>query len=117
MTILKSTRTIKFESIRKAHLLWYSFAHNYMLRNQKAVMFQCNICGTNNVGYPINVYDREKPSCSTCGSNMRARTIIDLLITRFYGEEQILPEIQTQKHITGLGISDWAGYADLLSKK
>ncbi len=117
MTILNNTNVTRFELIRKAHLLWYSFAHNYMLRSQKAVMFQCNICGTHNVGYPIDVYDRERPSCSKCGSNMRARTIISLLTTRLYGGDQILSEVQDRKYIIGLGISDWAGYADLLSKK
>ncbi|MFW8601254.1 class I SAM-dependent methyltransferase [Desulfobacterota bacterium M19] len=117
MSIVRNTRAMRFELIRKVHLLWYVFAHNYMLRNKKTIMFQCNICGANNVGYPIDVYDREKPSCLKCGSNMRARTIVDLLTTRLYGDDQILAEIQNKRHIRGLGISDWPGYADLLSKK
>jgi len=107
----------KFHLIRNLHLIWYKFVvfrYKFLNRNN---IFSCNICGTESDRAEIDIFDREKTSCTHCGSNLRSRTIIDILANNLFGKSISLVDFPVDKSIKGLGVSDWIGYADLLSKK
>jgi len=80
--------------------------------------FQCNICGNFNPDIPINIVkNREAQSCQKCKSSLRMRSVIHALSMELFGKNIILPDFPEDKSITGIGMSDWEGYAGLLSKK
>lgn len=79
------------------------------------IRFRCNICG-NNI-YSIGNPDRESLTCPMCGSVSRFRVVIHALSSELFNESYILPDFPTRPDIRGIGISDWEGYAILLSKK
>lgn len=76
--------------------------------------FQCNICGSESMFNPQDDW-RETPSCTTCGSSVRMRSLIHVLTMRLFEESRVLAEMEPQS-LTGLGMSDWAGYADQLER-
>jgi len=78
--------------------------------------FTCNICSQTN-SVPVVEFHREVPSCSACGSNPRFRAIIHVLTTELTGRSTTLDELSAQHHITGIGLTDWEGYASRLSNK
>jgi hypothetical protein len=117
MKIIESIRLKKFEIIRQSHLAWERFIIKNLKQHKQKISFQCNICGKINLEYPIKVYSRETPSCSSCGSNMRARSIVDILTNKLFGESLILSNCPETKEIYGLGMSDWIGYSTLLALK
>lgn len=115
--IIRQLKKYKFHLIRDLHLIWYGlvvFKHKFP---NKTINFLCNICGKENEGTEIDVFDREKASCRHCGSNLRARGIIDVLSNQLFGNSIALVDFPVDKSIKGLGVSDWIGYADLLSLK
>jgi SAM-dependent methyltransferase len=61
--------------------------------------------------------DRELPSCPGCGSTVRWRSIIRTLSLELFGESLALPDFPHRPDIRGLGMSDWDGYAQTLSRK
>ena len=79
--------------------------------------FLCNICGKKSVSPEVRLHGRETPSCSRCGSNRRFRSIIAALSLELFGEIVPLSDFSPSKKITGIGLSDWEGYAVLLSRK
>lgn len=78
--------------------------------------FQCNICGSQSLFEPQGDW-RESPSCTGCGSSVRLRGIVHVLTARVLGESVVLADVQPNKAITGLGLSDWEGYADRLADR
>jgi len=86
------------------------------MNHEKMIDFQCNICG-NFCQSPLSNLGREIPSCPVCGSTVRMRSIIHILSTELFGESIILPEFPYNNNITGIGMSDWFGYATPLAKK
>ncbi|MBA2339395.1 MAG: methyltransferase domain-containing protein [Pyrinomonadaceae bacterium] len=60
---------------------------------------------------------RETAFCKSCGSTMRTRAIIHILSTELFGESLILPDFPVRTDITGIGMSDWDGYALMLARK
>ncbi len=78
--------------------------------------YRCNICGqpcetkTTELG-------RETPSCLGCGSTVRMRAIIHMLSMELFGESLALPDFPIRPDITGIGMSDWDGYAIPLAHK
>ena len=78
--------------------------------------FVCNICGQSNQT-DMNFISREAPSCSNCGSTVRMRGMIHALSIALFGEPMPLPDFPTDKSLTGIGMSDWVGYANRLEKK
>lgn len=86
------------------------------LQSLKTHRFQCNICGENNIEFLQYITNREYPSCSSCGSNLRFRSLISALIQCLYDKQQVLTDISSNKSISGLGMSDWNGYAKPLSQ-
>lgn len=78
--------------------------------------FSCNICGRGSSAEMAEL-DREKPSCESCGSNVRWRAIVHLLSVGLFGRSLALPDFPVRRDIVGVGMSDWDGYAVPLSRK
>src|SRR6478672_1043171 len=76
--------------------------------------FTCNICGTAN---PAAQLGRESPGCNACGSSMRTRSLIHVLSLELFGISLPLPHFPRVKSLRGLGLSDPAQYANLLTEK
>lgn len=81
------------------------------------IEYRCNICGSKN-RLEKQQFHRELAICQRCGANARFRGIIHVL-GNLLGEDEGKPlqEWPTRKHICGVGMSDWPGYANLLNKK
>lgn len=78
--------------------------------------FKCNICGSVNTSR-ISGLGREIPSCTECGSTLRFRSIVHLLSSHLFGKSLPLNEFPDAKHIKGIGMTDWWGYASILERK
>lgn len=59
---------------------------------------------------------REDPSCTWCGSNVRFRSIVDLVSRHFFQQSLTLSDFPVRREISGVGLSDWEGYATPLSR-
>jgi hypothetical protein len=80
--------------------------------------FVCNVCGHYNRGAPMEeVSNRESPSCIACRSSLRMRSVVYALAIELFGTPLVLPDFPVDKTLTGLGMSDWDGYARTLQKK
>lgn len=79
--------------------------------------FTCNVCGSVVRDCPDEKIDREKASCPSCGSTVRVRSVVHLLSVALFGRSMPLPDFQNDKAISGIGLSDWHGYAERLSAK
>ena len=77
--------------------------------------FTCNLCGAAN--RREGGFDREQPSCSSCGSNVRMRGLLRALSLELFGVNLTLPEFPRVKSLRGLGTSDGVQYADALAAK
>ena len=60
---------------------------------------------------------REGGACTSCGSNLRFRSIISALSQRLYKKDISLSEFPLSKDIKGLGTSDAPHYADRLAER
>lgn len=78
--------------------------------------FRCNICGEEQVKQ-LSTMERDTPSCYSCGSTIRVRSMIRALSTEIYGKNLILNEFPRRSDIFGLGMTDWDNYANILSRK
>jgi len=80
--------------------------------------FQCNVCGHINEDIPLKIVsNREAQSCQQCGSSLRMRSVMYALSVELFGKCIILPDFPEDKTITGIGMSDWEGYAKRLEEK
>jgi hypothetical protein len=79
--------------------------------------FVCNVCGTEVSDCPLDAIDREVPSCPSCQSTVRFRSIVHLLSLALFKRSMPLPGFPRDRAIVGLGLSDWEGYANPLSDK
>jgi len=88
----------------------------FLISSETKVRYQFNICGW--IGsVPVSVASsRELPSCCGCGSNLRFRSIISVLIKELSGGVSILTSQIANKSILGIGMSDSDIYAQPLSK-
>ena len=76
--------------------------------------FTCNICGTAN---PVLKLGREIAGCESCGSSVRTRGLLHALSLELFGVSLALPDFPRVKSLRGMGMSDPAQYANLLSAK
>lgn len=67
--------------------------------------YRCNICGEPNE-VPRQDFDREKPSCSKCGSSVRLRALALLIAEELAGAPLALPDLPVLKALEGIGMSD-----------
>lgn len=84
--------------------------------NGLETQFVCNVCGTPNPA-PSGGFDRERPTCTSCGSNVRMRGLLHALSTELFGASLTLPEFPRVKALRGLGLSDSVQYADALAAR
>ncbi|HEY8683203.1 MAG TPA: methyltransferase domain-containing protein [Rhodanobacter sp.] len=80
------------------------------------IVFHCNICDRENHA-DLPRLTREDPSCSKCGSNVRLRSIVQILTTELFGHSLRISEIPRSADLAGIGLSCWNVYADLLARK
>lgn len=78
--------------------------------------FKCNVCG-NRCSHPAAALARESPSCGGCGSTVRMRFMVHALSCALFGRSLALPDFPVDASLLGVGMSDWLGYADPLSRK
>jgi SAM-dependent methyltransferase len=76
--------------------------------------FTCNIC---NSRCGAETLDREIPSCSKCGSNVRFRWIVHALSTELFGRSLPLKEFPRDRKIRGVSLSDWGPIAKVLARR
>jgi SAM-dependent methyltransferase len=78
--------------------------------------FVCNICGQRNQ-LPKQPFEREAPSCSTCGSSVRVRGLLHTLSNELLGVSLALPDFPRVPSLHGLGLSDASYYGERLREK
>ena len=83
---------------------------------ERKVRFRCNICGSVST-VPAAALQREVPSCTRCGSTVRTRAVVHLLITELFGRSMTIPELPPRADLVGIGLSDTEHYAKRLSDK
>jgi DNA-directed RNA polymerase subunit RPC12/RpoP len=75
------------------------------------ISFKCNLCGRENA-LPRHLKHRELLNCSNCGSSARVRGVIYALQREILRDTQTsLRDVSPRKHLRGIGMSDWTGYA------
>lgn len=79
------------------------------------IEFTCNICGMANRA--SEKLDREKPSCASCGSNVRFRGLMEALSLELFGARLAIADFPRIKSVRGMGLSDSKSYADRLAQK
>lgn len=79
------------------------------------IVFHCNICDREN-HVDLHQLTREEPSCSKCGSNVRMRSIVQVLTTECFGHSLRISEIPRSPQLRGVGMSCWEGYAGRLAR-
>lgn len=85
---------------------------------EQKVDFVCNVCGNQNRAVSLRlVRAREDQSCGHCKSSLRMRSVVYALSMELFGKALVLPEFPIDKSISGLGMSDWDGYANGLAQK
>jgi hypothetical protein len=85
-------------------------------RGAERLEFRCNICGACCAARREEI-DRELRSCKACGSTVRWRSVIHVLSVELFGKSLALPDFPTRPDLTGIGMTDWGGYARLLAEK
>jgi SAM-dependent methyltransferase len=80
-----------------------------------SLTFECNLCGTHN-HVDLAHLDREAPSCSACGSNLRFRSIVDALSQRLFNASLPIHQFPGGDSRVGIGMSDASTYADRLAQ-
>jgi SAM-dependent methyltransferase len=78
--------------------------------------FECNICGERCLVAAAQL-QRETASCEACGSSPRLRAVIRALSLSLFGQNLVLPDFPVSREISGLGMTDWEGYAVRLAEK
>lgn len=78
--------------------------------------FVCNICGTNN-RMPVDEISREAGNCKNCQSTVRMRQIGHIFSKEVLNTKVPFYRLPKNKNLTGIGMSDWLGYAQVLSEK
>lgn len=87
-----------------------------LLSPQEPFPFCCNICGTGNEG-TLEGLDRERITCSHCGSSVRFRAMVCLVTRETLGAPLALPSLAPRRDIAGLGLSDAWSYAHRLAAR
>jgi len=76
--------------------------------------FECNVCSSIQHAR-IRELDRERASCDVCDSTLRWRGVISALSQRLFKESLSIGKFPPHAaELTGLGMSDWHGYAERL---
>lgn len=81
-----------------------------------SLAFRCNICGSPHK-VPLADLQRELPTCASCSSTVRFRAMVHALSLALWGESLALPEFPARRELSGIGLTDWRGYARPLAAK
>jgi|GEM_PF-249764 len=84
--------------------------------DSELIEFRCNICSAN-VSTPRSKIRREMRSCSNCGSTLRWRSIVHALSLELFGRSLAIAEFPVRFDLKGVGLTDWQGYAEPLSRR
>ncbi|WP_309921959.1 methyltransferase domain-containing protein [Caballeronia sp. LZ033] len=85
--------------------------------NKQLLQFTCNICGNVNEVEKSRL-TREEATCSSCGSTVRMRSIVQVLTTELFGKSMTIDEIWPPRpDIVGIGMSCWEVYVYRLMHK
>ena len=116
-------RNDEINSLRNRINKYLNLFHNFRKRYEKysnlkadSLIYKCNICGNTSVS-TFKELHREVPTCTSCGSNVRFRSIVHLLSLEIFDESICLEDFPIRKDISVLGFSDWEGYTDKLAEK
>ena len=97
---------------RRADWIW-----SFLVSPKDSLLrFTCNVCGKR-ASYPRKKLTRELSSCVHCGSCVRFRSIIHTLSVELFGKSLAIKDFPQRPDILGVGMSDWAGYADRLAQR
>ena len=86
-----------------------------MSKKRQFIRFECNVCGRRN-RLERSRFGRETPTCPGCQSTVRLRSVVHLLSTELFGQSLNLRDFPESKSVSGIGLSDWRGYAGGLAK-
>jgi hypothetical protein len=80
------------------------------------MLFTCPVCDSVNVVEEdgMSIFERETPSCSSCGSSTRQRSLVKAILDEFSPLEQTSQN--GLRDIVGIGISDWEGLETKLQR-
>ena len=117
--LLKKKRGLgsRTRRILRTFSLGIAYKVRSLVSSETFLRFRCNICGFPNFTPLDLVSAREEASCIFCGSTLRWRTVVHVLSTELFGASLVLVDFPRQVNLKGLGLSDWGGYAEELSKK
>ena len=87
-----------------------------MAGNAQPSTFRCNVCGRENRADPA-LFTRETGACSNCKATVRMRGAVYALSLGLFGKPLAIPDFPKPCPFTGLGLSDWEGYATRLKKR
>lgn len=79
------------------------------------IAFHCNLCGERALAKLADLA-RETPSCPSCRSTVRFRSIAHLVVRELTGENATLPALAPRPAIRGIGLSDAESYAKPLAR-
>jgi SAM-dependent methyltransferase len=77
---------------------------------------RCNVCGQANFGDPT-LFTRETGACLKCKATVRMRGAVYALSLGLFGRPLAIPDFPKPNQFTGVGLSDWEGYAHRLKKR
>ena len=78
--------------------------------------FRCNICN-NQSEFKTDLSHREVVDCQYCGSTPRFRGLMYALSVGLFGKSMCILDFPEDKTVTGIGMSEWGGYAIKLAEK
>ena len=87
-----------------------------MTDKQELLSYRCNICGKA-CKTKLENLQREEPSCPGCGSTVRMRSLVHILSMELFGKSLTIGDFPEKPDVTGIGMSDWDGYATRLKEK
>ena len=65
----------------------------------RPILFRCNICGCCNITGRSKIVSREAHSCSVCGSNLRFRSIISVLMRKLFDDHKVLSQCHDLQYL------------------
>lgn len=78
--------------------------------------YRCNICGSVNPLQESRL-GREEPDCGGCGSTVRMRSVVGLLLKELFEQPGPIEGMPVRRDIRGIGLSDWDEYARRLAER
>lgn len=84
------------------------------MKSEEAIRFTCNICAAS-CELPGSKFARETGVCSSCGSNVRYRSLIHLLSMELFGESLAIQNFPATDSKV-IGLSDYETYSGRLAE-